>query len=177
MQLKENVTPDDHSQGPEDAKVTLVEYGDYQCSDCGSAYPVVKRLEERFGKVLRFTFRNFPLAEAHPMAESAAEAAEYAATKGKFWQMHGDLYEHQTQLSIELLATLATKNEPDAGLLTEALVQQTFQKLVITNTSESVAKDGPRQMSGNPAVTSIDGVLIMLPAALAARTLRWPFTS
>jgi protein-disulfide isomerase len=130
MQLKENVTPDDHSQGPEDAKVTLVEYGDYQCSDCGSAYPVVKRLEERFGKVLRFTFRNFPLAEAHPMAESAAEAAEYAATKGKFWQMHGDLYEHQTQLSIELLATLATKNEPDAGLLTEALVQQTFQKRV-----------------------------------------------
>jgi protein-disulfide isomerase len=122
MQLKENVTPDDHSQGPEDAKVTLVEYGDYQCSHCGSAYPVVKRLQERFGESLRFTFRNFPLAEAHPMAESAAEAAEYAATKGKFWQMNDDLYEHQTELSIELLATLATKNELDSKSLTEALV-------------------------------------------------------
>ena len=55
------------------------------------------------------------------MAESAAEAAEYAATKGKFWQMHDDLYEHQTELSIELLATLATKNELGAELLTEAL--------------------------------------------------------
>jgi len=130
MQLKENVTPDDHSQGPEDAKVTLVEYGDYQCSDCGSAYHVVKRLQERFGEVLRFTFRNFPLAEAHPMAESAAEAAEYGATKGKFWQMHDDLYEHQTELSTELLATLATKNELDANSLTEALVRQTFQKRV-----------------------------------------------
>jgi protein-disulfide isomerase len=130
MQLKDNVTPDDHSQGPEDAKVTLVEYGDYQCSHCGSAYRVVKRLQERFGKSLRFTFRNFPLAEVHPMAESAAEAAEYAATKGKFWQMHDDLYEHQTELSIELLATLASKLELDAGSLTEALVEQTFQKRV-----------------------------------------------
>jgi protein-disulfide isomerase len=130
MQLKENVTPDDHSQGPDDAKATLVEYGDYQCSHCGLAYPVVKRLQERFGQSLRFTFRNFPLAEAHPMAESAAEAAEYAATKGKFWQMHDDLYEHQTELSIELLATLATKNGLDTKSLTEALVQQTFQKRV-----------------------------------------------
>ena len=130
MQLKENVIPDDHSQGPEDAKVTLVEYGDYQCSDCGSAYPVVKRLQERFGESLRFTFRNFPLAEAHPMAEFAAEAAEYAATKGKFWQMHDDLYEHQTELSTELLATLATKNELGAEMLAQALIQQTFQKRV-----------------------------------------------
>ncbi len=64
------------------------------------------------------------------MAESAAEAAEYAATKGKFWQMHDDLYEHQTELSIELLATLASKLELDAGSLTEALVEQTFQKRV-----------------------------------------------
>jgi protein-disulfide isomerase len=130
MHLKENVTPDDHSQGAEDAKVTLVEYGDYQCSDCGSAYPVVKRLQERFGESLRFTFRNFPLGGAHPMPESAAEAAEYAATKGKFWQMHDDLYEHQIELPIELLATLATKNGLNTKSLTEALVQQTFQDFI-----------------------------------------------
>ena len=61
--------------------MTLVEYGDYRCSDCGSAYPVVKQLQERFGESLCYTFRNFPLAEAHPMAESAAEAAEYARRK------------------------------------------------------------------------------------------------
>jgi thiol-disulfide isomerase/thioredoxin len=130
MQLKENVTPEDHSQGAEDAKVTLIEYGDYECSHCGAAYPVAKRLQERFGVSLRFVFRNFPLTEAHPMAEASAEAAEYAATKDKFWQIHDGIYDHQTQLSIELLWTLATQNGLDAKAMAEALKQHTFQRRV-----------------------------------------------
>ena len=130
MQLKGNVTPEDHSQGADDAKVTLVEYGDYQCSHCAAAYPVVKRLQERFGESLRFVFRNFPLAEAHPMAEASAEAAEYAATQDKFWQMHDGIYEHQTQLSNELLRTLGIQNGLDVKAMAEALKQHTFRSLV-----------------------------------------------
>jgi protein-disulfide isomerase len=88
----------DHSQGPAGARLTLVEYGDYQCPFCGAAYPVVKRLQGSFDWELRFIFRNFPLTEAHPFAMVAAEAAEAAALQGKFWEMHDLLFENQAQL-------------------------------------------------------------------------------
>ena len=71
--LKVPVTPEDHFQGAKDAAGTLVEYGDYECPHCGSAYSIVKRVQKHFGKELRFVFRNFPLQEIHPHAESAAE--------------------------------------------------------------------------------------------------------
>jgi protein-disulfide isomerase len=85
--------PDDHFQGPADAPVTLVEYGDYECPHCGHAYPIIKALQKRFGKQLRFAFRNFPLREIHPYSEIAAETAEFAATHGKFWEMHDLIFE------------------------------------------------------------------------------------
>jgi protein-disulfide isomerase len=88
----------DHQQGPETAPVTLVEYGDYECPYCGEAYPIVKEIQLRLGERLRFVFRNFPLTQAHPHAEHAAEAAEAAAEQGKFWQMHDTLFEHQQAL-------------------------------------------------------------------------------
>ncbi|MGZ3687965.1 MAG: DsbA family protein, partial [Bdellovibrionota bacterium] len=73
--LRIPVTEADHSQGPKDAPLELVEYGDYQCPFCGQAYPVVKRLQKEFKEHLRFVFRNFPLAIAHPFAMDAARAA------------------------------------------------------------------------------------------------------
>src|SRR2546421_11326986 len=75
----------DHAQGPADAPVTLVEYGDYECPHCGRAYPIVKEVRRRLGRRLRFVFRNFPLRESHPHAEHAAEAAEAAGAQGKVW--------------------------------------------------------------------------------------------
>ena len=96
--LKPPVGPHDHIQGATGALVTLVEYGDYQCPDCGAAYPIVKQLQKRLGDRLRFVFRNFPLAEAHPFATGAAETAEAAALQDKFWPMHDALYEHQDAL-------------------------------------------------------------------------------
>jgi len=101
--LKPPVSERDHAQGPADAPITLVEYGDYQCPFCGAAYPVVKRLQKAFGRKLRFVFRNFPLTEAHPFAMVAAEAAEAAALQAKFWEMHDLLYENQAQLQPEAL--------------------------------------------------------------------------
>ena len=85
----------DHAEGPADARVVLVEYGDYQCPYCGAAYPVVKRVQEELGNALRFVFRNFPITNAHPQAQWAAETAEAAASQGKFWPMHDFLFEHQ----------------------------------------------------------------------------------
>jgi protein-disulfide isomerase len=85
----------DHSQGPASAPVTLVEYGDYECPHCGAAYPLVKKIQEKLGRNLRFVFRNFPLTNMHPQAEHAAEAAEAAAAQNKFWEMHDWIFEHQ----------------------------------------------------------------------------------
>ncbi|MGD0866244.1 MAG: thioredoxin domain-containing protein, partial [Rhizomicrobium sp.] len=99
--LKPPVGPADHAQGAATAPVTLVEYGDYQCPYCGEAYPIVKKVQKRLGAKLRFVFRNFPLAEAHPFATGAAEMAEAAALQDKFWQMHDALYEHQDELEPE----------------------------------------------------------------------------
>ena len=92
------VTEKDHAQGPADAPVTLVEYGDYECPYCGRAYPVVKELQRRMGERMRFVFRNFPLNTLHEHAGVAAQAAEAAAAQGKFWEMHDILYEHQQEL-------------------------------------------------------------------------------
>lgn len=96
--LTPDVGPDDHVRGARNARVTLVEYGDFQCPYCGAAYPIVKELEQRAGSELRVVFRNFPLTNALPQAESAAEAAEAAAAQGKFWEMHDTIFEHQRRL-------------------------------------------------------------------------------
>ncbi|MGC2289442.1 MAG: DsbA family protein [Thermoplasmata archaeon] len=88
----------DHTEGPSDARVVLVEYGDYQCPYCGAAYPIVKRIQKKLGGRLRFVFRNFPITNAHPQAQWAAESAEAAAAQGKFWEMHDYLYENQKSL-------------------------------------------------------------------------------
>ena len=119
--LRTPVGPKDHTQGNPDAPVTLVEYGDYECPHCGRAYPIVHRVQKHFGDRLLFVFRNFPLTQSHPDAESAAEAAEYAATQGKFWEMHDALYENQDRLGSELYEELAEKFGLDPIALTASL--------------------------------------------------------
>ena len=111
----------DHIQGPIDAPVALLEYGDYECPYCGDAYPVVKAIQERLGDRLCFAFRNFPLVNAHPHAEHAAEAAEAAGMQGKFWEMHDTLYENQTALDDENLAQYAAGLGLDARLMSEVV--------------------------------------------------------
>jgi protein-disulfide isomerase len=103
------VSERDHIQGPAEAPLTLVEYGDFQCPYCGAAYPVVKRVQKALGKKLRFVFRNFPLTGAHPYAMVAAEAAEAAALQGKFWEMHDLLFEQQTFLEPDIIPLWAKK--------------------------------------------------------------------
>ena len=107
--LIQPVSARDHAEGPAEAPLTLVEYGDYQCPYCGAAYPVVKRLQKRLGKKLRFAFRNFPLTQSHPYALIAAEAAEAAALQGKFWEMHDLLFEQQTLLKPEIISVWAKR--------------------------------------------------------------------
>lgn len=104
--LRVPVTQHDHIKGRVDAPVTLVEYGDYECSHCGAAHPIVNLVLERFGPNLRFIFRHFPLTQVHPYAEPAAESAEFAGAHRRFWEMHDGIYENQDRLSPQLLFAL-----------------------------------------------------------------------
>jgi protein-disulfide isomerase len=113
----------DHLQGPTDAAVALVEYGDYECPYCGAAYPIIKEVQARMGGRLKFVFRNFPIATSHPHAEQAAEAAEAAAAQGKFWEMHDLLYENQKRLRDEDLRGYAEKLELDLDVFDRELVE------------------------------------------------------
>jgi protein-disulfide isomerase len=131
--LKAPVTSEDHAQGPENAEVTLVEYGDYECPYCGHAYPVVQQVQKQFGKRLRFVFRNFPLSEMHPHAEAAAEVAEFAGAQGKFWEMHDKLYENQERLGEALYLDLAEKLKLSTTALRQALEQRTCEARVRTD--------------------------------------------
>jgi Na+/H+ antiporter NhaA len=88
----------DHVRGPDDAPLTLVEYGDMECPFCGRATGVVSELRARFGDDLRYVFRHLPLVEVHPHAQLAAEAVEAAGAQGKFWEMHDKLFAHQDLL-------------------------------------------------------------------------------
>ena len=97
-ELATPVGPGDHLAGADDAPVTLVEYGDFECPHCAAAHPVVKAIQRRMGKRMRFVFRHFPLKEQHSHAYHAAEAAEAAAAQGKFWEMHHILLERQHEL-------------------------------------------------------------------------------
>jgi len=97
-QLVSAVDNRDHISGSLDAPLELVEYGDYECPYCGAAYPIVKDIQEKLGKDLKFVFRNFPLAKIHPHAFSAAVATEAAGLQGKFWEMHDIIFENQKTL-------------------------------------------------------------------------------
>jgi Na+/H+ antiporter NhaA len=88
----------DHVRGAQEALVTLVEYGDFECPYCGQAEPPVRALLADVGE-LRYVWRHLPLTDVHPRAQLAAEAAEAAARQGAFWPMHDRLLEHQDQLT------------------------------------------------------------------------------
>ena len=127
--LRPAVNETDHTTGTENAPVTLVEYGDYQCPHCGHAYPIIKQIQEELGDKLNFVFRNFPLSEMHPQAFMAALATEAAAKQNAYWPMHDIIFEHQQRLhSADLLkyATTLGLNEETfiADMQDEALKQK-----------------------------------------------------
>jgi protein-disulfide isomerase len=86
----------DHVFGKKDSKVVFIEYGDFQCPGCGSAYPTIKDVTEKYQGQVAFIFRNFPLTSLHPNAKAAAAAAEAAGLQNKYWEMHNELYANQS---------------------------------------------------------------------------------
>jgi protein-disulfide isomerase len=167
------VTARDHAQGPPEAPVTLVEYGDFECPHCGRAYPMVKAVQRSLGHNLRFVFRNFPLAKSHEHAEHAAEMAEAAGQHGKFWEMHDLLFEHQEALEDDNLVAYAASLGIDAAGAAAALVEGTFSARV----REDFASGAKSGVNGTPTFfingARYDGLMhptALLEALVAAAT-------
>jgi protein-disulfide isomerase len=103
----------DHVLGADRGRVTLLEYGDFECPNCKQATTAVKILLAHFRDSLRFVFRHFPLEGVHPHALLAAQAAEAAGAQGKFWPMHDLLFENQSHLKLNQLRSHAQRLELD----------------------------------------------------------------
>jgi protein-disulfide isomerase len=120
----------DHETGNKNARLTLVEYGDYECPRCAQAELLIHHFLETFGDRLRFVFRHFPDAAAHPHAELAAEAAEAAAAQGKFWQMHALLFSMPQHLTLASLTRFAEALELDMTRFTAELADHVYLQRV-----------------------------------------------
>ena len=136
----------DHIRGPvEDALVTLVEYGDFECPYCGQAEPAVRGLIREYGE-LRFVFRHLPLTDVHPHAQLAAEASEAAAEQGAFWEMHDSLMDHQGALTFGDLVRYAG----DLGLDTARFAADLRKHVGSARVAEDIDSADLATVSGTP---------------------------
>lgn len=141
------ITDDDHSIGPKDAKVTLVEYSDFQCPYCGKHYSTMKNLQEKYKDRVRFVFRHFPLDSIHPNARPAANASECASEQGKFWEIHDKLFENQNSLGNDLYSKLAKEMGLDTGKFEDCVKSNKYEQIVIRDQSSGLASG----VEGTPA--------------------------
>jgi Na+/H+ antiporter NhaA len=147
VDLAEDVDPArDHIRGRLDAPVTLVEYGDFECPYCGEAEPIVRELLTAYEDDLRYVFRHLPLADVHPFAQTAAEAAEAAAAQDEFWAMHDRLLTHQDELSPANLLRHAEEIGLDVDRFAEDLRQRRFAPRVAVDVASADASG----VSGTP---------------------------
>ncbi len=133
------VRPDTHFYGDPNAKVTIVEFGDFKCPACRQAESTAKKIREKFGNQIRFAFREFPLVGVHPESEKAAEAAECAGQQGKFWQAVDMFYEHQDDLSLPALNRYAGEMGLDSQKFVACLQQGTMAERVARDLTDGQA--------------------------------------
>jgi Na+/H+ antiporter NhaA len=142
----------DHVRGPDDAPVSLVEYGDFECPYCGQAEPVVRQLLNDLGEDVRFVFRHLPLTDVHEHAQKAAEASEAAAAQGAFWEMHDLLLANQDALEPTDLVRYADQLGLDVPRFRDELRRRVHAPRV----AEDVADADASQVTGTPTFF-IDG--------------------
>ncbi len=147
LDLAEDVDPArDHIRGPDDAPVTLVEYGDFECPYCGQAEQVIRELLAEHGDDVRYVWRHLPLTDVHASAQLGAEAAEAAAAQSRFWEMFELLLGHQGTLELRDLESYARELGLDVERFVDGLRRRTYAARV----SEDVASADESGVSGTP---------------------------
>jgi protein-disulfide isomerase len=137
----------DHVRGPDDAPVTLLEYGDYQCPYCGQAEEAIRDVLVEFGDDLRYAWRHLPLNDVHEHAQMAAEAAEAAAAQGAFWPMHDLLLGHQDELTGRDLHDYAE----ELGLDVKRFVEEVRDREHAPRVAEDVRSADESGVAGTPS--------------------------
>jgi len=135
------VTADDHVLGRPDAPVTVLEYGDYECPYCRGAARDVHEMLARYPGSVRFVFRNFPIAQLHPHAEQAAEAAEAAGVQGKFWPMYELLLQPGSGLGLDSLLDYAADLGLDLGRFRDEVTGRAYAGKIERDIQEGI-RDG-----------------------------------
>jgi protein-disulfide isomerase len=133
------IQPEDHVQGDPDARFTLVEYGDYECPDCGRLFNTICELRGRCSHDLRIAFRQYPRSGIHPHAQQAAEAAEAAAAQDRLWEMHDLLFANQNALATKDLLRYAERLELDTKRFSADLKNRVFEERVRLDFRRGVA--------------------------------------
>jgi protein-disulfide isomerase len=147
LDLAQDVDPErDHIRGSEEAPVTLVEYGDFECPYCGQAEQVIRELLTSFGEDVRYVWRHLPLNDVHPNAQLAAEASEAACAQGHFWEMHDTLLGHQGDLRPSHLAAYAE----ELGLDSQRMLSELHRREYASRVSEDIASADESGVSGTP---------------------------
>lgn len=181
IRLKNAVTERDHASGPDTAPFTLLEYANFECIHCGHAHPVIKQARKLMGDNLRFVFRHFPTVQTHPHSLRAAEAAEAAGAQGKFWQMHDELFAHQTALEDRDLSRYALRIALDVERFTRDLAENAFLKQIEADYQRSLFDE---HVTGTPTiyineirytgVTDLEGIFDAFKQGDKEGRIRWP---
>jgi protein-disulfide isomerase len=150
-----NVDATGPSRGPADAKVTVIEFSDYQCPFCKRAEPTVQALLQKYPTQVRLVYRHMPLDGLHPRARAAAIAAVCAEQQGKFWEYHDALFQNQQALSDTDLDKYAADLGLDAGKFKTCRQDPATETRV--NTDAAAARQAG--LTGTPAFF-VNGILI-----------------
>lgn len=153
MNLTHPITDTDHIRGDAAAPVTLVEFGEFECPDCGRAHHMIGRLLEEAHGEFRFVFRHFARDDVHPFSERSAQAAEAAGAQGRFWEMHDFLFAHQHQLEYADLVGHARRLSLDVERFERELSTRTHLPVVRAHLQAGLSSG----VTGTPTFF-IDGV-------------------
>lgn len=149
VRLKNGVTERDHAAGPASAPVTLLEYGNFECIDCGRVYSEIQKVRKVLGDNLRFVFRHFPMVRTHPHSLRAAETSEAAAAQNKFWEMHDQLFTHQNALSDKDLLRHAKHIGLDLERFSRDMAEHNFLKQIEADYDRSLFDE---HITGTPTL-------------------------
>ena len=165
IRLEDPVTDGDHFRGDPAAPITLLEYGEFECPDCGRAYHVIKRVVEELEGEVRFAFRHLARDDVHPFSERSAQAAEAAGAQGHFWAMHDFLFERQHQLELADL----TRHAAELGLDVDAFQRDLSERVHLPKVRSHTRSALETGVTHTPTLF-IDGVEYTGPITVDALT-------
>lgn len=137
------ISKTDHVRGAGDGKLTLVEFGDFQCPACGAYDPLVRQVVEDNKTIVKFVYKHFPLVQIHQNALLGAKASEAAGLQGKFWEMHDILYDKQTEWSTglnarDIIMNYAKTLNLDTEKFTDDLNSEVLEDKILAELKEGV---------------------------------------